>query len=174
MKKKILVIFLLAIIFSIIIYNFYIKRTKKVLIISDNYSISKLINGNNNKNYQFNIYRYDNITYKELINNIKNNDNKIVKDKKIYLNQLISSSDIIIMNINNSEYFNKCKKNDNILKNYDNILSMHINDLNYILSRITNAKIYIIGNYCKNKNYVQELNIPFEYIKYSNIYENKI
>ena len=64
MKKKILVIFLLAIIFSIIIYNFYIKRTKKVLIISDNYSISKLINGNNNKNYQFNIYRYDNITYK--------------------------------------------------------------------------------------------------------------
>ena len=51
---------------------------------------------------------------------IKNNDYKIVKDKFIYLNQLIKKSDYIVINANNFEYKMKCRKNNRIVKQNEN------------------------------------------------------
>ncbi|MGM9878282.1 MAG: hypothetical protein ACI33S_06520 [Bacilli bacterium] len=174
MKKKILVIFFIALILSIIIYNIFNNKRKNILLISDNNEINDIILNKYKENYNVNLYTYNNITYKELIDNIKNNDSKIVKNEKIYLNQLISSADIIIINVNNNEYFNKCKKSNNIIENYDRILSMNINDLDYILKKISHAKIYIVGNYCKNKNHIQSLKIPYDYINIKSLIKNKI
>lgn len=174
MKKKILVIFFIALILSIIIYNIFNNKIKNILLISDNNEINDIILNKYKEDYNVNLYTYNNITYKELIDNIKNNDSKIVKNEKIYLNQLISSADIIIINVNNNEYFNKCKKSNNIIENYDRILSMNINDLDYILKKISHAKIYIVGNYCKNKNHTQSLKIPYDYINIKSLIKNKI
>ena len=170
-KKKILVIFFISIIVSYLIYNKFNDNINNILIISDNENIRNNIFNQFNKEYNINMYNYDDITYKQLIKNIKENDNKIIKENIIYLNQLISSSNIIFININNSEYFNKCKKSDNIIINYDKTLEDDINSLYEILSKISHAKIYIIGNYCKNKEHTQALKIPFEYLKYD--YFNK-
>lgn len=158
-KKKILVIFFISLILSFLIYKYSHKEKNQIFLITD--SMSKLnINGNIKE------FRYDNITYKELIEKIKSNDYKIVKGKEEYLNQYISSSNEIIININNHEYFNKCKKNDRIINNYDNILSLNINDLYSIIKRISNAKITIIGNYCKNKKHISNIKIPYKSIEF--------
>lgn len=166
MKKKILVIFLIAIIGLIIIYNVFKEKKENILFIIDNdiNNIKDIVSKYDKENYNINVYRYDNITYKELIESIKNNDYKVIKNEKIYLNQLISSSQKIIININNSEYFNKCKKSKRIIENYDEIISSNINDLTNIINKISVSNTIIIGNYCKNNKHNQKLNIKNEYI----------
>ena len=125
--KKILVIFLLSTISTIIIYNSYYDKKENILIICDNnYILDEKIVKNNNILF----YKYDNVNYKELINSIKSNEGYISKRKKIYLNQLISKTDYLYIIISSS---GKC--NTDIYKN----------QLISIIKRISNSKITIIN-----------------------------
>lgn len=155
MKNKILVIFFLAIIISIIIYHFNKPLNNRVLLLGENI----IFNNENIKKidkYRIDTFTYDNITYIQLLENIKMNDYIIVKNKKVYLNQLISSTNYIIISSNNVEFDKKCNKDNYVIKNYSNNLNNKINELVSIIRKISSAKIIIIGNYCKNKDYYNE------------------
>ena len=103
MNKKILVIFLFAIIILILIYK-YSKKDDYILVVGE-----ENIDFDNN-NYKINTFLYDNITYKELINSIRTNDYIIVKGRKIYLNELIYKSKYIIITANKKS----CEKNSSL------------------------------------------------------------
>ena len=59
----------------------------------------------NNINDLNKLFTNDNETYNDIINNIKNNYYIYEKGKKVYLNQKITESDLIILNANNDNYF---------------------------------------------------------------------
>lgn len=159
MKIKILVIFFLALILSFIIYNVTLNNRKSILILGDNHLLDS-----NYKTYDkylyddfkddivfFNeIFIDENKTYKDIINDIKNNKYVISKNKNIYLNQLISKANIIILNANNSEYFKKCNKSKSIIEEYNKKISNDIDSLIKIINKISTSKIIVIGNYCLN------------------------
>ncbi len=134
MKKKILVIFLFAIIIILLIYKFSFKKVKKTLVIGE----EKILIKSDNIDY----FLYDNITYKELINSIKLNDYITIKNNKKYLNQLINSSSSIYITANKL----MCTKRHN-LSNYE---ISNLQKLINIIKRISLADVIII-NYCDNK-----------------------
>ncbi len=148
MRKKLLVVFFMAFFFSLLIYKFCYKKQNEVLLLGEyngfNYEVLNIIN----KEYNFNTFLYDKINYKELINSIKNNDYYISKSKKIYLNQLMSKANIIIISAENSEYNTKCNKGEYIFNNYKDRLQTTKNNLLKIISKISNAKVIFINNKC--------------------------
>ena len=152
MKNKLLVIFFIAIFFSILIYFCFKKENNKILLLGE-YS-----NINNINRENVTTFLYDNITYKELINAIKNNDYIIVKNKKVYLNQLINSSSKIIIFANNNEYIKRCNKNND---KYLITLEKYKNNLRKIISKISNAEVIFISNSCdlKNNDYVELISL---------------
>ena len=79
MNKKILVIFLFALVITNIIYRYFYKENTKVLLITD--ANLKLVS--NNLEY----YKFDNISFNELNKKITLNDNYLSKNKRIFLNQ---------------------------------------------------------------------------------------
>lgn len=179
MKIKILVIFFLALIFSFIIYDVTLTNRKSVLILGDNH-----LTNNEYKTYDkylyddlkdnvvfFNeLFTFDKSNYKDILNDIKNNKYIVTKNKKLYLNQLISKSNIIILNANNEEYFNKCNKSDSILKEYDRKIYDDLNNLINVINKISTAKIIIIGNYCINKEN-DNLNQLYKNYNYINMFD---
>ena len=183
MKLKILVIFL-ALIFSFIIYDVTLTNRKSILMLGDNHLT-------NNEYKTYDKYLYDDLkndvvffnelftldknNYKDILNDIKNNKYVVSKNKKIYLNQLISKSNIIILNANNEEYFNKCNKSDSILKEYDKKIYDDLNNLINVINKISTAKIIIIGNYCINKdnNNLNKLYKNYNYINMFDLTKNK-
>ncbi len=184
MKIKILVIFFLALIFSFIIYDVTLTNRKSILMLGDNHLT-------NNEYKTYDKYLYDDLkndvvffnelftldknNYKDILNDIKNNKYVVSKNKKIYLNQLISKSNIIILNANNEEYFNKCNKSDSILKEYDKKIYDDLNNLINVINKISTAKIIIIGNYCINKdnNNLNQLYKNYNYINMFDLTKNK-
>ena len=62
----------------------------------------------NDSNRIINTFFYDKVNVNRLVSSIKNNDYKVVKNKKIYLNQLIYSSNYIYIGVN--KYDNKIDK----------------------------------------------------------------
>ena len=142
--KKILVIFFFAFFFSILIFKLCYKQNNQILLLGEN-----IFNLNDFDSKNTKTFFYDNITYKELINCIINNDFVIIKGKKIYLNQLISSSSKIIIKASTNEYNNKCKKNKSVFSNYKDRLNNSINELKNKINRISNADIIIVNNYCE-------------------------
>ena len=184
MKIKILVIFFLALIFSFIIYDVTLTNRKSILMLGDNHLT-------NNEYKTYDKYLYDDLkndvvffnelftldknNYKDILNDIKNNKYVVSKNKEIYLNQLISKSNIIILNANNEEYFNKCNKSDSILKEYDKKIYDDLNNLINVINKISTAKIIIIGNYCINKdnNNLNKLYKNYNYINMFDLTKNK-
>ena len=144
MKIKILVIFILSILLTIIIYYLTIDKTKNILYIGETNNII------NYKDYEINTFLYDNITYKELIKSIKNNDNIVIKNKKIYLNQLVNKADFIIISINNIEYNKKCKKEDYIINKYNKLINNYKIELISLIKKISSGKVIIVENNCDN------------------------
>lgn len=144
MKIKILVIFILSILLTIIIYYLTIDKTKNILYIGETNNII------NYKDYEINTFLYDNITYKELIKSIKNNDNIVIKNKKIYLNQLVNKADFIIISINNIEYNKKCKKEDYIINKYNKLINNYKIELISVIKKISSGKVIIVENNCDN------------------------
>ena len=184
MKIKILVIFFFFLFFSFIIYDVTLTNRKSILMLGDNHLT-------NNEYKTYDKYLYDDLkndvvffnelftldknNYKDILNDIKNNKYVVSKNKKIYLNQLISKSNIIILNANNEEYFNKCNKSDSILKEYDKKIYDDLNNLINVINKISTAKIIIIGNYCINKdnNNLNKLYKNYNYINMFDLTKNK-
>ena len=181
MKIKILVIFFLALIMSFIIYNVTLNNRKSILILGDNHLLDS-----NYKTYDK--YLYDDLkdnvvffnelfteegkTYKDIINDIKDNKYVVFKNKNVYLNQLISKANIIILNANNSEYFKKCNKSKSIIKEYNKKISNDIDSLIKIINKISTSKIIVIGNYCLNgKDYSSYYN-KYNYINMNELVSN--
>ncbi len=179
MKIKILVIFFLALIFSFIIYDVTLTNRKSVLILGDNHlttneykTYDKYLYDDLKDNVVFfnELFTFDKNNYKDILNDIKNNKYIVTKNKKLYLNQLISKSNIIILNANNEEYFNKCNKSDSILKEYDRKIYDDLNNLINVINKISTAKIIIIGNYCINKEN-DNLNQLYKNYNYINMFD---
>ena len=164
MKKNILsVIFFLLCILCIIIYRKFDNSNLDYIFIGDSDIYYK-------NNFKYEKYLYDSISYKSLKDNILSNDYKVIKEKNIYLNQVISNSDVLILSTNNFSYFNKCKKSSRIIDEYDDILEKDIESLVDVISKISNAKIYVLGNYCLKGNYEQIFSSDkYVYISYKNV-----
>ena len=141
MKRILLVIFFIAIIFSIIIYNNKPTR-EKILFIGEKEYLENI------RYKKYDKFLYDNINYKELINSIKNNDYIIIKNRKIYLNQLISDADIVLIGVNNIEYNKKCNNKNFNREQYDKKLNIDKKYLINLIKKISYSKIIIIDNYC--------------------------
>ena len=176
---KILVIFFMALIFSFIIYDVTLTNRKSVLILGDNHlttneykTYDKYLYDDLKDNVVFfnELFTFDKNNYKDILNDIKNNKYIVTKNKKLYLNQLISKSNIIILNANNEEYFNKCNKSDSILKEYDRKIYDDLNNLINVINKISTAKIIIIGNYCINKEN-DNLNQLYKNYNYINMFD---
>ena len=178
-KNKLLVIFFLSCIFSYIIYNYTINNRIDILVLGDNYLLNSeyetydkyLLDKYYNLNNFNKVFTSENITYKEIINKIKNNYYIYSKDKKIYINPLIANADIIIVNANNDKYFEKCNKSESIILKYDEDVSNDINELKNLIKKISPAKVVVISNYCYNQNYNinnGDINLNQIYYKYQN------
>ena len=146
MKKILLVIFSLSIITCFVIYNLTKKEKNSILILGE---YNELLNKIDFSKSNITGFYYDSINYKELTKAIKSNDYIIVKNKKVYINQLISNANIIVINANNIEYYNRCKKDK--LNNYEYFVNKDLNELINIIRKINSSKILIINNECKNK-----------------------
>lgn len=178
-KNKLLVIFFLSCIFSYIIYNYTINNRINILVLGDNYLLNSeyetydkyLLDKYYNLNNFNKVFTSENITYKEIINKIKNNYYIYSKDKKIYINPLIANADIIIVNANNEKYFEKCNKSESVILKYDEDVSNDINELKNLIKKISPAKVVVISNYCYNQNYNinnGDINLNQIYYKYQN------
>lgn len=181
MKIKILVIFFLALIMSFIIYNVTLNNRKSILILGDNHLLDS-----NYKTYDkylyddlkdnvvfFNeLFTEDDKTYKDIINDIKDNKYVVFKNKNVYLNQLISKANIIILNANNSEYFKKCNKSKSIIEEYNKKISNDIDSLIKIINKISTSKIIVIGNYCLNGKDYSSYYSKYNYINMNELVSN--
>lgn len=178
-KNKLLVIFFLSCIFSYIIYNYTMKSRVNILVLGDNYLLNSnyktydkyLLDKYYNLNNFNKLFTSENTTYKDIINNIKNNYYVYFKDKKIYMNPLIASADIIIVNANNEKYFEKCNKSKNIILKYNEEVSNDIKELKNLIKKISPVKVIVISNYCYSENYKLnngDININEIYYRYQN------
>ena len=166
--KKISVIFFLACIFIIFIYNKFKSDNINILYLGDLSVLNNKVHFDIYNNIEK--YTYDSVTYKDIENEIKNNSYKVIKENNVYLNQLISKSDVIIISANNFKYSIKCNKSNSNLLNYDKVINSEIDSLVDTLNKISSSKIYIIGNYCRNKEHNQIINSSkIEYINYNKL-----
>lgn len=179
MKKiNIIVIFFTACFLAFLIYLKYNKDETKILILGDSNLID--LSDNNyvyylNKKYKYINYKFTDEykKYNEIENDIKNNKYIYFKGKRTYLNQEISSSNIIIINANNLEYLSKCNKSRRIINEYNIKIYNDITSLVNIIKRISDAKIIIIGNTCTHNNIKFFNNNYYNYIDVSEIYDSK-
>ncbi len=178
-KNKLLVIFFLSCIFSYIIYNYTMENRINVLILGDNYLLNSkyktydkyLLDKYYNINDFNKLFTSDETTYKDIVNNIKNNYYVYLKDKKVYMNPKIANADIIILNANNDKYFEKCNKSESVIKKYNEDIMSDINELKNLINKISPAKVIVISNYCYNQNYNinnGDINLNQIYYKYQN------
>lgn len=157
MKNKILVIFLIALIFSILIYKITISSKINILILGDKYFLNS-----NFKTYDTflkdkyynvnNLLTEENDTYKNIEDKIKSNYSIKIKNKKMYLSQEISKANYIIISANNKQYNEKCNKSIKITNYYINKTNTEINSLIYIINKISSSKIIIMDNSCSNND----------------------
>ena len=162
MKRILLVIFSFVILLTIIIYNKNNRETISLLITDQD-----IVEGNYN-----NIFRYDNITFKELTNSIKKNDSIIVKNKRIFLNQLIFKADNIVLNINNKEYDKRCNSKKDYY--YNEYIKKDIINLISYLNKITTANIIIETNNCSFKYIKANINDRYNNVKVINTVNNDL
>ena len=163
MYKKILVIFFMSLILSMLIYSSNNKNKINILFLGENNIINSTLVNEFNK-YNVNTFTYNNITYKELLNNIKNNDYYVLKNNKMYLNKLIYDSDYIVLVANNIEYNKRCDKEKYIVKSYKNSINKNLNKLINMINKFSKTKIIVIDNNC-NKDI--DISSIVDYIKYN-------
>ena len=157
MKNKILVIFLIALIFSILIHKITISSKINILILGDKYFLNS-----NFKTYDTflkdkyynvnNLLTEENDTYKNIEDKIKSNYSIKIKNKKMYLSQEISKANYIIISANHKQYNEKCNKSKKITNYYINKTNTEINSLIYIINKISSSKIIIMDNSCSNND----------------------
>ena len=157
MKNKILVIFLIVLIFSILIYKITISSKINILILGDKYFLNS-----NFKTYDTflkdkyynvnNLLTEENDTYKNIEDKIESNYSIKIKNKKMYLSQEISKANYIIISANNKQYNEKCNKSKKITNYYINKTNTEIKSLIYIINKISSSKIIIMDNSCSNND----------------------
>lgn len=153
MKIKLLIIFLFILIITYIIFYKFESNKINVLLLSDNMIITKPMLKSNNElissKYDINdIFSENDLTYKELESNIKDNYKVVFKNKVINILQAISGSDVIVISLENNDFFNKCKKSKtNQIEITNNSISKIVNKI----KKVSDAKIIIIDNDCMRK-----------------------
>lgn len=157
MKNKILVIFLIALIFSILIYKITISSKINILILGDKYFLNSNFKTYDtflkNKYYNVNnLLTEENDTYKNIEDKIESNYSIKIKNKKMYLSQEISKANYIIISANNKQYNEKCNKSKKITNYYINKTNTEIYSLIYIINKISSSKIIIMDNSCSNND----------------------
>ena len=113
----------------------YSPKSNNILFLGDKEIKEYILEGSNS-------FIYDQISYKELINNIKSNDYIIVKNKEVYLNQLISNANIIVIHAESLGFKNRCYKNDRILFEYEESIIKDLKSLNIVPDKITHSSDY--------------------------------
>ena len=202
MNKKILVIFFIGILLSFIIFKITYKEKINYLALGDELVLGYSPYGTYNKSYADYFSNYLNNQNKlgtyyknyssydkriiDIINDMDEAKEIEIGNKKININQLIVSSDIItlsfgqkeIYDLLNSNYNKKLKNIDNIYNYIDNYFNDYVNLINKI-RKISDSKIYIIGLYNPlinaNQETIIKLNEIFNYInnKFESLEENK-
>jgi hypothetical protein len=184
MKIKLLVIFFFISFFSYLIYNNADNERKYITIIGDDFLFSYTKNTYDNYLYKHlkdnhklkevnKLFTSEYLTYKEIINNIKDNYYLVEKNKNTYLNTTLSSADYIIINMQNLSFFEKCNKNESVVKNYIDNQFLSFNDMINLINKLSKAEIIFIGNYCyEYKQWLDEYMVnKFKDYKYINIYK---
>lgn len=179
-KKKILIIFLLSLFVTFVTYKYLYKEKLNIILIGDN-DINKLtiknysyyLKNNNRVNKLNDVFTFDYKNFRDIENNIKNNYYIYFKGKKLYMNKEINNNHIVILNANNDEYFSKCNKSNNILKDYNIRIYNSVSNIIKLINKISNAKVIVIGNYCSqyNKEVSDYLNVLYMNYNYINMYE---
>ena len=202
MNKKALVIFFIGLILSFIIFKITYKERIDYLALGDELVLGYTPFDSYNKSYSdyfseylknkkklgfyindFSEYNYD---LKQLLEDMNDAKEMKHKDKKININQVISSSDIITLSFGQKELYVLLSKNySGNLKNLDEIykyIDNYFNDYALLLNKIrkiNSNEIYIIGLYNPLVNANQEtiikLNQIFNYIdnRFKNFEDNK-
>ena len=86
----------------------------------------------------------------ELLRAIDSNESIVIKNKRVYLNELIANTDYIIINANEIEYLKRCKNKVN--NYYEEMLIKNKKIIINKIKKISNAKIIIIDNNCNINN----------------------
>ncbi len=202
MNRKTLVIFFIGLILSFIIFKLVYKEKIDYLALGDELVLGYTPFDTYNKSYSdyfsdylkskkklgfyINDFSKYNYTIKKLINDMDNIKEIKINNKKININQAISSSDIITLSFGQKELYVLLSKNyNNKLKNINEIykyIDEYFNDYILLLNKIrkiNSNEIYIIGLYDPLINVNQEtiikLNEIFNYInnKFKLLEENK-
>ena len=165
--KKIVIIFFVGIIISILIYRIYHYKKTDILIIGDSIATGDTVYGNSG--VSFNLYLKDYLKNKNLGNYdttyTKNNmtvkefnyqfeENNEVNDK--HLQNRINEAEIIIIALGQDELISKSKidylksnERKEFYKNYEILLTN--------LKSVSKGKIYIIGFYSNKINQIDEI-----------------
>ncbi len=202
MNKKTLVIFFVALLLSFIIFKITYKEKIDYLALGDELTLGYTPFDTYNKSYSdyfrhylknrkrlgfyINDFSKYNYTIEELLEDMEELKEIKIDNKKLNINQIISSADIITLSFGQKELYLKLSSNyNNKLKNIDeiyNYIDNYFNNYVYLLNqirKINSDKIYIIGFYNPlintNQETIEKLNEIFNYInkKYKSLEENK-
>ncbi len=203
MNRKTLVIFFACLIFSIIIFVLTFNNKLNYVALGDEFTLGITPFGDYNKSHSdyFSIYLNNKNKLKtytkefsksdyhitDLLNDMKSSRELEINNKKVNINQIIASANIITIFIGQNEIYDLLKNNYNndkiknkneIYKNIDILFEDYLYLLNSI-RKINDCSVYIIGYYNPLKNVnqraLQEINDIFEYIeaKFESLEENK-
>lgn len=186
--KKLVFIFLVGVIITIIIYNYTINKKVDVFVIGDSVATGDTLYGNSGVSFNLflkeylikkNLGNYDltytknNMTVRDF--NYQYDENNEINDK--HLQSRIKDAEIIIISLGQDELVSNSKINN--LRNserkefYENYKMLLTN-----LRKITTEKIYIIGFFGDKINQIEEIesnlinmskNFNSEYLKISKI-----
>lgn len=202
MNRKTLVIFFVGLVLSFIIFKLVYKEKIDYLSLGDELSLgytpfdtydksysdyfSNYLKNKKKLGFYINDFSKHNYTIKNLLDDMDNIKEIKINNKKMNINQAISSADIITLSFGQKELYVLLSKNyNNKLKNFDEIyefIDKYFNDYILLLSKIrkiNSNKIYIIGLYNPlintNQEAISKLNKVFDYInnKFKSLEENK-
>lgn len=158
---KILVIFFISSILTIIIYNFYHEEKINILSIGDELGQGKTPFNGYNHSYNYYLRRkklnissieINNLTYDTIHQKIYYDQNIYYKGKYINIKNAIKQNKYLIISANTEISLDKCNKNSRIYTEYlDNIFEKMSKITDQIL-KIGNVKIIYLTPYCKEYN----------------------
>lgn len=202
MNRKTLVIFFIGLVLSFIIFKITYKEKINYLALGDelvlgytpfdtynkSYSdyFSEYLKNKKKLGFYINDFSKKDYTIEELLEDMEDIREIKIDNKKLNINQVISSADIITLSFGqkeiyllfNNNYNNKLKNTNEIYDYIDDYFNKYVTLLNKI-RKINSNKICIIGLYNPlintNQDTITKLNEIFDYInnKFSSLEENK-
>ena len=157
MKKKILLLGLIGTILSFVIHFYTQNNDITITTLGDSLALGitpYYIKGYSYNDYLKEYYKinhklknfyefaYQNISISELIYKIKNNETKIIKNKKINIERAINEADILTISIGIDEIANQ-KITSEIKKKFSN----DFNELLNLIKKLNNKKVIVLSLY---------------------------